>query len=97
MNWFGIAVLVLFSLGLSLFFQFDPKRLQRRPVIDALGVWVAVGIDHDGQLIEQRKSIVPGGLLRRARLVEQDRHKDPISGEVTWVSEERVLLRWYEG
>jgi hypothetical protein len=97
MNWFGIAVLVLFSLGLSLFFQFDPKRLQKRPEVPALGVWLQIGVEPDGQLLEQRKSIVPGGLLRRACLVQQCRHKHPVSGEVTWVGEERVLLRWYEG
>lgn len=96
MAWLGVVIFVFFSLGLSLFFQFDPKRLRARPEIPNLGSWLGVGSLASGQVLERKTFIVPGHWLRRAQLVQQERHRDPETGEVTWVGPEQVLRRWYE-
>lgn len=94
--WLGVVIFVLFSLGLSLFFQFDAKRLQARPQLPNLDCWVKVGTLPSGQVLERKTFIVPGTWLRRAQLVQQERHRDPHSGEVSWAGPEQVLSRWYE-
>jgi hypothetical protein len=96
MRWFGVALFVLFSLGLTLFFQFDPARLRRRPELVRLGEWIRIAELASGVHVERRQLIEAGGLFQRAKLVEQERHRDPDTGAVLWVGEQRVLQRWYE-
>jgi hypothetical protein len=95
--WFGIVVFVAFSLGLALFFRWDPERLPRLPLPEPLGQWQADPADEHGQIKERRWLVEAGGLFHRSRLVEQVRRRDSASNEIVSVEPERVLRRWYFG
>jgi hypothetical protein len=95
--WFGIVVFVAFSLGLAVFFRWDPERLPKRTLPGPLGQWQAEPVDEHGQVEERRWLVIAGGPFRRTRLVEQVRHRDSRSNEISSVEPERVVDRWYFG
>jgi hypothetical protein len=95
-DWLGVAILVSFSLGLTLFMRLDFST--RRELPKDLGRWQVLPgetwPDHPGARVERRVVLVEGGLLRRHRLVEQRRVRSE-TGEVLAIMQERTLERLY--
>jgi hypothetical protein len=109
-SWFGIAVFLLFSVSVSLFAQLERKRFRGRELPTDLGQWVPLPSDPTaaealgnaaealgaGNYVERRVLLEPGGLLRRTRLIQQQRVRDAVSGEIYRVEPEVVLARWFD-
>jgi hypothetical protein len=102
-SWFGIAVFLLFSVSVSLFAQLERKRFRGRELPPNLGQWLPLPSDANaadglgaGNYVERRVLLKPGGLLRRSRLIQQQRVRDAVSGEIYRVEPEVVLARWFD-
>ncbi len=93
-TWLGIAILVLFSLGLNLFMRLEPRE-SRRELPDHLGRWVREDATSSAETYTERRALfVAGGLVRKSRLIEQRRIRRTSDGEIIEVLPERLLDAW---
>jgi hypothetical protein len=99
-NWLGIAILLTFSLGASLFMQMHTGRLRKRELPADLGRWTTGKKGEQpppsggAPTLESRTLLIEGGLFRRHRLIEQRRLRDA-NGEIVAILPERVIERWW--
>lgn len=98
-QWLGIAILLAFSLGLSLFMRLDFSRGAKRSLPPNLGNWEpcpeAPEGESEGILEERRWIVIEGGLFRKHQLVEQRRTRRLHDGEILRVAPQKVVERWY--
>jgi hypothetical protein len=95
MSWLGIAILILFSLGLSWFMRFERSLPRRLP--EEVGHWQRDdhrGGDADGTYGEKRLWFYEGGWWRPHRLVEQARIRDQSDGRIVRTLPERLVDQW---
>ncbi len=93
-TWLGIAILVLFSLGLNLFMRLEPRE-RHRELPDHLGRWVREDATPAAETYTERRALlVAGGLVRKTRLIEQRRIRRTSDGEIIEVLPERLLAAW---
>jgi hypothetical protein len=94
-NWLGIAILLAFSLGLTLFMRLEPGKPRKRP--PQLGEWQrregAPG-EPEAAYLERRLWLYDGGWLRPHRLVEQSRVRAESDGRILRALPERLVERW---
>jgi hypothetical protein len=94
-NWLGIAILLAFSLGLSLFMRLEPTKPRKRPA--HLGEWQRQDGDpgeSKDTYLERRLWLYDGGFLRPHRLVEQTRVRAQSDGRILRTLPERLVERW---
>ncbi len=93
-EWLGIAILVLFSLGLSLFMRLGGRDEQRELPKD-VGLWVREPGSPDGDTYCERRALLKeGGLFKKTRLIEQRRRRRVADGKIVDVLPERTLDAW---
>ena len=93
-EWLGIAILVVFSLGLNAFMRHERRETQRAFPAH-LGRWVRdATVTSAGTYFERRALVVNGNLLRKTRLIEQRRERRVSDGEILQVFPERTLDAW---
>ncbi len=94
-TWLGIAILTLFSLGLTLFMRLGVRSTPRN-LPEGLGQWREVpnpgGAEHDdATVLERRLLLDDGGFFSRGRLIEQRRRRRRSDGEIVEVLGERAV------
>ncbi len=89
----GIAILVVFSLGVTAFALYDPKRFAAPKLPPELGNWRVVAEDARHRT-EERHLVLERGPFRRKCLLRQVRVRDVESGQIRSVAPEEVLRRW---
>jgi hypothetical protein len=92
-DWFGIAVLLAFSVAVSLFSQLHGGRFSKKALPKELGSWVVL---EEGPLKKERRILLQQHTWpRRSVLVEQLRERDSATGKLVGVPSERVLERFW--
>lgn len=94
MSWLGIAILTLFSLGLSLFMRLERGAPRELPA--DLGQWKRDEPPADGGATYQERRLwfQEGGWFRPHRLVEQTRVRRASDGKILQTLPDRVVERW---
>jgi hypothetical protein len=95
MSWLGIAILAVFSLGLSLFMRLELPAPRRLP--SDVGRWQRDAqrkSDGDASYRERRLWFYEGGWLRPHRLVEQIRLRAKTDGRILETEPDRVVEQW---
>jgi len=95
MSWLGIAILTVFSLGLSLFMRLERPVPRRLPA--NVGQWGREGSARDDEAStyrERRLWLYEGDWLRPHRLVEQIRVRSEADDRILRTLPDRVVERW---
>lgn len=95
MSWLGIAVFVVFSLGLGWFMRRQPGK--PRPLPPDVGQWQraqALPDEPEPSYVEQRLWLHEGGLIRPHRLIEQRRVRAERDGRILRTLPERLVDQW---
>ncbi len=94
-EWFGIGLLLAFSVSVSLFSQLHSGRWRGRELPAGMGQWRVDPPTPDGHAREQRLVLQDAPWPRRKRLVEQTRIRKLSTGKLIGPANERVVARFW--